>query len=87
MLFMLLIIRWWYESLNHTNELTNRQWDYYNYEVFIYDFSYLEIYNERVLDLLRGPKDQHHNLRVREHPKEGPYVQGNLSFLSIYTRS
>ena len=54
--------------------------------MFVYDFSYLEIYNERVLDLLRGPKDQHQNLRVREHPKEGPYVQGNL-LLSIYTRS
>ncbi|KAK2180712.1 hypothetical protein NP493_430g03035 [Ridgeia piscesae] len=39
------------------------------------EVSYLEIYNERVLDLLRGPKDQHQNLRVREHPKEGPYVQ------------
>ena len=42
------------------------------------EVSYLEIYNERVRDLLRPPvKGQPvHSLRVREHPKEGPYVQG-----------
>jgi len=38
--------------------------------------SYLEIYNERVRDLLRDPTQSQLNLRVREHPKEGPYVQG-----------
>ena len=43
--------------------------------------SYLEIYNEKVRDLLKmntikgKPQD---TLRVREHPKEGPYVQGLL---------
>ncbi|XP_064623778.1 kinesin-like protein KIF16B isoform X2 [Lineus longissimus] len=37
------------------------------------EVSYLEIYNERVRDLLRKNKD--HTLRVREHPKDGPYVQ------------
>ena len=38
----------------------------------------MEIYNEKVRDLLRVPaKGQSQNsLRVREHPKEGPYVQG-----------
>ena len=38
----------------------------------------MEIYNEKVRDLLRpqpGGKVQH-SLRVREHPKEGPYVEG-----------
>ncbi|KAJ8045153.1 Kinesin-like protein KIF16B [Holothuria leucospilota] len=40
------------------------------------EVSYLEIYCERVRDLLRDSKD--HNLRVREHPRDGPYVQ-NLS--------
>ena len=35
--------------------------------------SYLEIYNERVKDLLSREPD--HNLRVREHPRLGPYVQ------------
>ena len=35
--------------------------------------SYLEIYNERVKDLLR--KDSEHNLKVREHPQTGPYVE------------
>ena len=50
---------------------------------FISPSSYLEIYNEKVRDLLKtshhanssGVKVQH-SLRVREHPKEGPYVQG-----------
>lgn len=38
--------------------------------------SYLEIYNERVKDLLRpGAHNTTHSLRVREHPKLGPYVQ------------
>ena len=41
------------------------------------EVSFLEIYQERVRDLLRPPvKGQPvHSLRVREHPKEGPYVQ------------
>ena len=40
-------------------------------------YSYLEIYNEHVRDLLRPPKGKNDfNLKVREHPKEGPYVQG-----------
>lgn len=36
--------------------------------------SYLEIYQERVADLLRGRDTS--SLRVREHPKKGPYVEG-----------
>ncbi|KAJ7384731.1 Kinesin-like protein kif16b [Desmophyllum pertusum] len=42
------------------------------------EVSFLEIYNERVRDLLRPPMKPGqpvHSLRVREHPKEGPYVQ------------
>lgn len=39
--------------------------------------SYLEIYNERVKDLL-GPQTSGHGLRVREHRSLGPYVE-NLS--------
>lgn len=35
--------------------------------------SYLEIYQERVADLL---KQESNSLKVREHPKKGPYVQG-----------
>lgn len=35
--------------------------------------SYLEIYQERVADLLSG-RDS--SLKVREHPKKGPYVEG-----------
>ncbi|EZA55753.1 Kinesin-like protein KIF16B [Ooceraea biroi] len=37
--------------------------------------SYLEIYNERVRDLLK-PSTSASGLRVREHPRLGPYVQG-----------
>lgn len=40
------------------------------------EVSYLEIYNERVKDLLQ--RDASHSLRIREHPQTGPYVQ-NLS--------
>lgn len=36
--------------------------------------SYLEIYNERVKDLL-GPANAVHGLRVREHRTLGPYVE------------
>ncbi|KAL4713073.1 hypothetical protein ACJJTC_001127 [Scirpophaga incertulas] len=45
------------------------------------EVSYLEIYNERVKDLLGGSGGagsgggSSHSLRVREHPQHGPYVQ------------
>ncbi|XP_039594016.1 kinesin-like protein KIF16B isoform X2 [Polypterus senegalus] len=39
------------------------------------EVSYLEIYNERVRDLLRRKSSKTYNLRVREHPKDGPYVE------------
>lgn len=42
-------------------------------------FSYLEIYNERVRDLLK-PSSSAGGLRVREHPRLGPYVQGTPDF-------
>ncbi|XP_066885182.1 stAR-related lipid transfer protein 9 isoform X2 [Kogia breviceps] len=39
--------------------------------------SFLEIYNERVRDLLtQSDQKKAYNLRVREHPEMGPYVQG-----------
>ena len=42
------------------------------------EVSFLEIYKEHVRDLLRPPVKGRstHSLRVREHPKDGPYVQG-----------
>lgn len=40
--------------------------------------SYLEIYNERVKDLLGNSNNAGHGLRVREHRTLGPYVE-NLS--------
>ncbi|XP_071162828.1 uncharacterized protein [Mytilus edulis] len=45
---------------------------------FRINISYLEIYNERVRDLLRpslSQRNEKYTLKVREHPKEGPYVQ------------
>ncbi|XP_005996925.1 kinesin-like protein KIF16B isoform X2 [Latimeria chalumnae] len=39
------------------------------------EVSYLEIYNERVRDLLRRKSSKTYNLRIREHPKDGPYVE------------
>ncbi|KAL0964817.1 hypothetical protein UPYG_G00329420 [Umbra pygmaea] len=41
------------------------------------EVSYLEIYNERVQDLLMPMRCSENvpGLRVREHPKDGPYVQ------------
>ncbi|XP_026705126.1 stAR-related lipid transfer protein 9 [Athene cunicularia] len=39
--------------------------------------SFLEIYNERVRDLLKqSDRKKPYTLRVREHPEMGPYVQG-----------
>ncbi|KAF4521034.1 hypothetical protein B566_EDAN002529 [Ephemera danica] len=38
--------------------------------------SFLEIHNERVRDLLAAPGHAATPLRVREHPRKGPYVQG-----------
>ncbi|KAK7079602.1 Kinesin-like protein kif1b, partial [Halocaridina rubra] len=46
------------------------------------EVSYMEIYCERVRDLL-NPKKQN-NLRVREHPLLGPYVE-DLAKLAVTT--
>jgi kinesin family protein 1 len=40
---------------------------------FAAEVSYIEIYNEKVRDLL-NPKNKG-NLKVREHPSTGPYVE------------
>ncbi|KAE8587229.1 hypothetical protein XENTR_v10021901 [Xenopus tropicalis] len=41
------------------------------------EVSFLEIYNERVRDLLhKSEQKKPYTLRVREHPERGPYVQG-----------
>jgi len=45
------------------------------------EVSYMEIYCERVRDLL-NPKNKNNNLRVREHPIMGPYVE-DLSKLVV----
>ena len=50
--------------------------------------SYMEIYNERVRDLLRTTShSDRYTLRVREHPKDGPYVQGMQYSLSVCVRA
>jgi len=48
------------------------------------EVSYLEIYNERVKDLLQ--KNSSHNLKVREHPVQGPYVQDLSKHLVVEYR-
>lgn len=45
------------------------------------EVSYMEIYNERVHDLL-DPETTRRSLRVREHAVLGPYVDG-LSQLAV----
>lgn len=45
------------------------------------EVSYMEIYNEKVHDLL-DPKPNRHSLKVREHNVLGPYVDG-LSQLAV----
>jgi len=45
------------------------------------EVSYMEIYNERVHDLL-DPSAHKHSLKVREHNVLGPYVDG-LSQLAV----
>ena len=45
------------------------------------EVSYFEIYCERVRDLL-NPKSNNSNLKVREHPTIGPYVE-DLSKLLV----
>ncbi|XP_062375186.1 uncharacterized protein kif16bb [Sardina pilchardus] len=48
--------------------------------------SYLEIYNERVRDLLGRKLTEGSCLRVREHPRDGPYVEG-LSKQQVHSYS
>lgn len=43
---------------------------------FKVEVSYMEIYNEKVGDLLGVGKNRKENLRVREHKVMGPYVEG-----------
>uniref|UniRef100_A0A6Q2YPS2 Kinesin family member 13Bb n=1 Tax=Esox lucius TaxID=8010 RepID=A0A6Q2YPS2_ESOLU len=50
-------------------------------ESFTVEVSYMEIYNEKVRDLL-DPKGSRQALRVREHKVMGPYVDG-LSQLAV----
>uniref|UniRef100_A0A673MR86 Kinesin-like protein KIF13B n=1 Tax=Sinocyclocheilus rhinocerous TaxID=307959 RepID=A0A673MR86_9TELE len=50
-------------------------------ECFTVEVSYMEIYNEKVRDLL-DPKGSRQALRVREHKVLGPYVDG-LSRLAV----
>ncbi|XP_077348378.1 kinesin-like protein KIF13A isoform X8 [Lithobates pipiens] len=52
-------------------------------QTFKVEVSYMEIYNEKVRDLL-DPKGSRHSLKVREHKVLGPYVDG-LSQLAVTT--
>src|SRR5687768_167022 len=59
------------------NRINNNQDSEVTYQVQV---SYIEIYNERVRDLL-NPKNKG-NLKVREHPALGPYIE-DLSKLIV----
>eukprot|EP00055_Hartaetosiga_balthica_P004371 m.11337 g.11337 ORF g.11337 m.11337 type:complete len:1428 (+) comp3821_c0_seq1:81-4364(+) len=51
---------------------------------FKVEVSYYEIYSERIYDLLTPPsKGKMHQLRVREHPIMGPYVEGLKTFAAL----
>ena len=50
------------------------------------EVSYLEIYNEAVHDLLDNTPNVKETLRVRDHPKTGPYVEG-LSKIAVESHS
>lgn len=52
---------------------------------FKVEVSYIEIYNEKVRDLL-DPSGSKLNLKVREHQLLGPYVDG-LSHLAVSSYS
>ncbi|KAA0196115.1 Kinesin protein [Fasciolopsis buskii] len=49
---------------------------------FNQQISILEIYNEKIRDLLVNvpKKNERKSLRVREHPDTGPYVEGQFQF-------
>lgn len=59
-------------------EIAKRQSPELTYKV---EVSYMEVYNERVHDLL-DPKPNKQSLKVREHNVLGPYVDG-LSQLAV----
>lgn len=58
--------------------IARKQTDDLSYKV---EVSYMEIYNEKVHDLL-DPKTNKQSLKVREHNVLGPYVDG-LSQLAV----
>ncbi|CAO3651247.1 unnamed protein product [Cunninghamella echinulata] len=65
------------ELFNRINRAAESNDDKVTYRV---EVSYIEIYNEKVRDLL-NPKNKG-NLKVREHPSTGPYVE-DLSRLVV----
>ncbi|TNN17277.1 StAR-related lipid transfer protein [Schistosoma japonicum] len=54
------------------NHMKSNQNVHTKYELKI---SFVEIYNEKILDLLNSTNEKS-SLRIREHPKDGPYVEG-----------
>ncbi|XP_028407643.1 kinesin-like protein KIF14 [Dendronephthya gigantea] len=51
---------------------------------FSVEISYFEIYNEKIHDLLdyqKGRDNKKSNLRIREHPELGPYVQDLSTYI------
>lgn len=67
-------------NLNFTVEVSYIEARTLYHLLFLSTYSFLQIYNEKVRDLL-NPKNTG-NLRVREHPSLGPYVE-DLSKLAV----
>jgi kinesin family protein 1 len=65
------------ELFNRINRIAEANTEQLTHRV---EVSYIEIYNEKVRDLL-NPKNKG-NLKVREHPSTGPYVE-DLSRVAV----
>lgn len=53
------------------NRINNHKDSTVNYKV---EVSYMEIYNEKVNDLLNPKNNKPGGLKVRNHPTTGPYI-------------
>lgn len=72
-----LVVRWITLEIRWSIPNIRIKWvSLYQYALHLCPCSFLEIYNERVRDLLRRREQKRASLRVREHPEKGPYVEG-----------
>lgn len=53
----------------------------------LFHCSHLEIYNEKVRDLLCDTGQKVSQLKIRQHPQKGPYVQGKIENLQLHNNN